>query len=63
MDHVEVNGIALVRSGYAKPRVERLGTLRELTACEGISLLDWLFGRHTTGCALTGSSFHTWHRR
>jgi len=47
---------------YDKPRLERLGTLRELTQCRNYTLLDLLFGRHVDGCALTGSTFHTWRR-
>ena len=48
-------------NSYAKPRLERLGTLRELTQCGG-SLLDWLLGRNFDRCALTGSSYQTWRR-
>jgi hypothetical protein len=50
------------QASYDKPRLARLGTLRELTQYQNGSLLDWFFGRHDDGCALTGSSFHTWRR-
>jgi hypothetical protein len=50
------------RHGYQQPRLERLGTLRELTQCGSYPLLDLLLGGDIDGCALTGSSFHTWSR-
>lgn len=64
MNDIDVEGSSASsrnRNSYAKPRLERLGTLRELTQCGG-SLLDWLLGRNFDRCALTGSSSHTWQR-
>jgi hypothetical protein len=65
MNRNDVEGsleIFSTQAPYDKPRLERLGTLRELTQCRNYTLLDLLLGRHVDGCALTGSTFHTWHR-
>src|ERR1700730_19574 len=53
---------SLRRDSYDEPRLERLGTFRELTRCG--TLLDILVGRLSRDeCALRGSSAHAWHHR
>jgi hypothetical protein len=46
------------RSNYGKPRLERLGTFRELTRSGGAAFTD-LFTTDGDGCALTSSSSYT----
>jgi hypothetical protein len=65
MTGVDVEGSLTSRKhdAYDKPKLERLGTFRELTQCGDISLIDlWLGGRGDDRCPLTGSSFHPWRR-
>jgi hypothetical protein len=47
------------RGSYAKPRLERLGTFRELTQAGGAAFSDLWTTDSADGCALNGSSSYT----
>jgi hypothetical protein len=47
---------------YGKPRLERLGTFRELTQSGGQAFSDMWTTDGTDGCALQGSSSYTCHK-
>ena len=44
---------------YAKPRLERLGTFRELTQAGGAAFSDLWTTDSAVGCVLNGSSSYT----
>jgi hypothetical protein len=44
---------------YAKPRLERLGTFRELTQAGGASFSDLWTTDSADGCVISGSSSYT----
>jgi hypothetical protein len=44
---------------YVKPRLERLGTFRELTQAGGTAFSDLFTTDGTDGCAMSGSSSYT----
>jgi len=50
------------RASYAKPRLEKLGTFRELTQAGGASFSDMWTTDSSDGCAITGSSTYTCSR-
>ena len=47
---------------YEKPRLERLGTFRELTQAGGAAFSDMWTTDGTDGCAMNGSSSYTCSR-
>ena len=57
--HVQGSLTSPKHLAYDKPKLERLGSFRELTQCGALSLIDlWLGERGEGRCGLTGSSFH-----
>lgn len=53
-----IEGRGPPRSNYDTPRLERLGTFRELTRSGGASFTD-MFTTDGDGCAMTSSSSYT----
>jgi hypothetical protein len=47
------------KPGYVKPRLERLGTFRELTQAGGAAFSDLWTTDSADGCAMNGSSSYT----
>jgi hypothetical protein len=61
MEVMDVNGNRMgVRESCDKPRLERLGSFRDLTQCG--SLLDFLLGRNLDDCVFRSPSGYSWHR-
>ena len=47
------------QGSYVKPRLERLGTFRELTQAGGASFSDMWTTDSADGCVMTGSASYT----